>query len=272
VFITWSGERAKNIAEALHEWLPNVIQSVEPWMSKKDIMPGASWQAELNKELDQTDFGIVVLTPENLDAPWVYYEAGALAKKVGENRRKVCPYLVDISENTEVTGPLAQFQSTLANQTETLELLKAINRATERKLEDTRLEDAFKLYWPRLEKVISGLSVPSTKPGERSELDLLKEILETVRSMERQLVEGRGSHEDLTPEARRVFGIPRGSLRVETEEALRVIQEAAQRFRGPFGAKEAEKILAKEALRALQETGQGKPQDADEKVDPKPKS
>ena len=95
VFITWSGERAKIIAEALRKWLPSVIQNVEPWMSETDIRPGARWQNELNQQLEQTDFGIAVLTPETLEAPWIHYETGALAKKV--NTSAVCPYLVDIS-------------------------------------------------------------------------------------------------------------------------------------------------------------------------------
>ena len=40
VFISWSGERSKQMAAALKEWLPTAIQYLEPWMSDTDIHAG----------------------------------------------------------------------------------------------------------------------------------------------------------------------------------------------------------------------------------------
>jgi len=216
VFVTWSGERAKTIAKALREGLPNVIQTVEPWMSEEDIRAGVRWQIELNQQLDQTDFGIVVLTPESLSVPWIHYEAGALAKKVDIGA--VCPYLVDISEKVMVTGPLAQFQSKLAIESETFDLIKAINQHMEgrEKLDDTRLTNAFtKLFWPPLNEVISSLPTAKPAPVKRSSDDLLKEILERVRSIERRFIDETSdltaaallSQTSLSPAAERALGI-----------------------------------------------------------------
>jgi hypothetical protein len=142
--------------------------------------------ALLNRELEQTDFGIVVLTPESLLAPWIHYEAGALAKKVETGA--VSPYLVDIPEKTTVTGPLAQFQSKLANEKETLDLLKEINKRVQGtgKLNDTRLNETFKLFWPSLEKVLSSIPTERMQQAKRPQEDVLTEILERVRSLERQ--------------------------------------------------------------------------------------
>ncbi len=84
VFISWSGERSKAVAQAWHDWLPNVIQAVEPWMSETDIAKGARWGMDMARELDETRVGIICLTPENLNAPWILFEAGALSKTLEE--------------------------------------------------------------------------------------------------------------------------------------------------------------------------------------------
>ncbi|CAC9976768.1 hypothetical protein [Flavobacterium panici] len=51
VFISWSGERSKKVAELLDDWLQCVIQAVNPWMSSKDIDRGALWFTEINDQL-----------------------------------------------------------------------------------------------------------------------------------------------------------------------------------------------------------------------------
>jgi hypothetical protein len=37
VFISWSGERSKCVAEALRNWIPKIINAVLPWLSSADI-------------------------------------------------------------------------------------------------------------------------------------------------------------------------------------------------------------------------------------------
>jgi hypothetical protein len=57
VFISWSGERSRLVAQAIHEWLPYVINAAEPWMSSADIEKGARWALDLAQELDDTRIG-----------------------------------------------------------------------------------------------------------------------------------------------------------------------------------------------------------------------
>jgi hypothetical protein len=34
IFISWSGDRSHQLAQALHGWLPLVLPYVEPWLSQ----------------------------------------------------------------------------------------------------------------------------------------------------------------------------------------------------------------------------------------------
>ena len=107
VFISWSKETSRQIASALHDWLPLVIQAIEPWMSDQDIAKGTRWLEEIGKQLEQGQVGIVCLRPDNLDSPWIHWEAGALAK--GLQGPRILTYLFDLT-HSQVTYPLAQFQ------------------------------------------------------------------------------------------------------------------------------------------------------------------
>ena len=75
LFISWSGEKSRSVAEALRDWLPFVINAVKPWMSAADIEKGARWSSDLAYQLKETRAGIICLTRDNLEAPWVLFEA-----------------------------------------------------------------------------------------------------------------------------------------------------------------------------------------------------
>jgi TIR domain-containing protein len=188
IFIGWSGERSKQIASALWDWLPSVVQAVKPWMSERDINSGARWLLALLDQLQNTDFGIVVLTGEIMREPWMHFEAGAVAKQL--KGAALCPYLIDISDKSQVVGPLTQFQMKMANKEETFSLVADINmRLGEESLSDRVLSQAFERSWPDLEKAINSLPPESAGKTRRTEVDLLEEILERVRSMDRNAYE-----------------------------------------------------------------------------------
>jgi len=146
IFLCWSGERSKAVAESLFEWLPKVIQKLEPWMSKTSIAAGRRWRDEVASQLEACHFGILCITADNLTAEWIHFEAGALAKAVKHGC--VVPYLHGI-EKSSIKDPLAQFQAMKATKDDTFELLKSLNGAlTDGKVPDSHLEEQFD-FWPR---------------------------------------------------------------------------------------------------------------------------
>jgi hypothetical protein len=82
IFLSWSGARSKAVAEAFYDWLPAIIPAVIPFYSSK-MEKGLNWNNELDAELKGTDYGIVFLTPNNLNSTWIHYEVGSLAKSHG---------------------------------------------------------------------------------------------------------------------------------------------------------------------------------------------
>jgi len=109
VFICWSGEKSRShqIAEILKERIPEILQTADTFLSAVDVNPGTLWMDRLKRALKENSFGVLCITPENKDNPWMHFEAGALWRT--EEDRRVCPLLFDIRP-AEITGPLTQLQ------------------------------------------------------------------------------------------------------------------------------------------------------------------
>ena len=179
VFVSWSGAQSRLLASALSKWLPDVLQDVSAWMSEHDIAAGSQWSNNLNAELQSTAFGIICLTPENLTAPWLLFEAGAIFKALETAR--VIPYHFGVSV-ANIEFPLAQFQCAGADERGTLRLLQSLNEHRENPMSPDRLERVFEVWWPSLEERIA--AIPSKFEAEqplRNDRQLLEEILELVR-------------------------------------------------------------------------------------------
>lgn len=188
VFISWSGERSRLVAELLSEWLQCVLQAVNPWMSSKDIDRGSLWFSEITDVLANTNIGIVCLTDENKNKPWILFESGALAKGLSSSR--VCTFLIDLKP-TDLQNPLAQFNHTEPSKAGLSNLITTINRTLgDKGLKDQILDKVFETYYPEFEKkfatVIAGTPVKKEKEA-RKEPDLLLEMLESIRSMEKRM-------------------------------------------------------------------------------------
>ena len=165
-----------------------VLHAVEPFVSSKDIRAGTRWQAEIAKELDDTDFGLICVTKENQSAEWLNFEAGALAKSVNSSR--VVPLAIDLSP-ADIANPLGQFQAMKLTKEDIGEVLTSMNEACPSPIEEANLRKAIEKWWPDLQAELAKIenrdygteNAPSSPT--RSDRELLEEVLDSVRGFGR---------------------------------------------------------------------------------------
>lgn len=234
LFISWSGDRSKLVASMLVELLPDVIQGIKPWMSAHQIGAGARWAQELSKELEACNFGIICLTSDNLESPWLLYEAGSLAKSVSEAR--VVPYRLGVSAS-DVPYPLAQFQGVDSDEAGTRKLIDEINSRLPAPLESTRLDRIFDRWWPDVRKRLECVPIRKEDASRRTERDLLEELIGIVRqnvrpqrriwSVEELLAMGRNYREMSLSELQDLLDFTRPfTMTMQQLETLHAMEEA----------------------------------------------
>ena len=166
VFLSWSGTRSYEVANALRDWLPQVLQAVEPWLSSDEIRAGSRWSIEPADALSSSELAIVCVTPENIESTWLSFEAGVATKQ----QVWIVPYLLDLSL-ADLKGPFAQFQAAMASRDDTRRLVQLINSRLTPPVEASRLDRAFELWWPRLEDALNSITAVSMHAARRTTAD-----------------------------------------------------------------------------------------------------
>lgn len=187
VFLSWSGDKSHKVALVFRDWLPSVIQSIVPYVSSEDIDKGARWSSDIAQELEDSTFGILCVTKENLSAPWLNFEAGALSKTM--DKSLVCPFLFNV-KRSEVEGPVLQFQSTIFEKKDIKKLLQALNIASDPLgLTEEKLNQAFDVWYPQLEEKLKKLAdskdVSETTQDESAGLGSYSHIFEEILDLSR---------------------------------------------------------------------------------------
>jgi hypothetical protein len=184
VFISWSGDRSRAVASLLSDWLQCVIQTCRPWISTRDIGRGALWFSEIGQQLSETTVGVVCLTEENKNKPWILFEAGALAKGLTSSR--VCTLLVDLTPG-DLDDPLAQFNHTTPTREGLWELVRTLNTTSgESALPDRILAEVFDTYWPKFQQQFEAALAaypPAAAAPPKTDKDVLAEILAVTKSL-----------------------------------------------------------------------------------------
>ena len=175
--ISWSGRRSQLIARALKSWLRCFDPEFDPWMSTTDLTAGKPWSDELLHYLETADAGILCITPENLNSPWLIFEAGALSRN-----QTVIPYLIDVSPD-DLPSPLQRFQAAAATEDGTLRILKALGLRTAKPSMTVLL---FEKLWPKLSRVIALSNAPNPKSPAKilQDLDDFREARRSLKLLE----------------------------------------------------------------------------------------
>lgn len=154
-------------------------------MSDQEIETGRRWNEEIAKAPDDTDFGIVCVTAENQHAPWLMFEAGGLAKRLGVGR--VVPLLIGL-KSAQLREPLASFQGVDLNKDGVRKLIQDIMALRNNPLLRVQVDEIFEDAWPRLETKVDEATQqnPDVESPSRSSEEMLEEVLEGIRRIERE--------------------------------------------------------------------------------------
>lgn len=110
IFFSWSGHLSKRVAKLLKPWLKDIIFpgiTLEIFISEEDIEYGSEWYSKIKANIKHCDLAIIFLTPENMNASWLNFEAGAIA--IGEENRPLITFLIDVPIEA-IKSPLKQYQ------------------------------------------------------------------------------------------------------------------------------------------------------------------
>lgn len=194
VFLSWSTERSKKLANIFNEWICNVLPTIETYISTEQIGPGERWSANIGKGLETNFMGIFFMVEENIDSPWLNFEAGAISKNIEDS--KVIPLLHNLKPE-QINGPIAQFQAKLIDEKiDILAIVKQINNGItdERKINNEKLIKLFDKWYPDFIEEYEKFCVDNPEPvqtKEKESLNLLDsqdqigEILNIVRNINR---------------------------------------------------------------------------------------
>lgn len=163
VFLSWSGARSHGVARAFHEWLPSVIQQLQPFLSSESIGKGETWLSGIRDALTASDgVGIFFLTKEALTSQWLLFEAGGIASL---GKQRVCTVCVDLSPQ-ELKPPLSFYQATKLERDDVLKLVEDLNQHLPRPLSPHILTKSFDRSWSDLEGSLQ--KVPKAEPAKQS--------------------------------------------------------------------------------------------------------
>jgi hypothetical protein len=158
VFIGWSGALSSRAAQLLKWYIDITFGDHTAFVSSQDIRSGQMWFDVVRTALASSQFAVLCLTKDNLSAPWLHFESGAIsaaplvAKSGTPEKPRVCSICIDFNDMSLVRTPLSFFQNRLFNRTELFDLMSDINQALPTQRSQKNLDHLLNTHWEDVEK------------------------------------------------------------------------------------------------------------------------
>jgi hypothetical protein len=188
IFLCWSGDRSHHVAESFDWFLKQLNQNYgltgkqafEPFRSA-NIEKGLPWFQAVENELANAEAALVTVTPENCTSPWMHYEAGAVANRMGiamsqgkdkataeTLKGRLFTYLFGMNAG-DLQGPLAAYQSTAATYDDTRALVRRLLAIAEVELPTEEQTDKAK-DWEKVFRICWNDFVERLRPCRHQQL------------------------------------------------------------------------------------------------------
>ena len=184
LFISWSGDRSKNIAKIMKEWIESIFPSgIKIWLStqSESIRPGALLTPQIIEGLRTSEIGIFCFTTDNTNSLWMMFEAGAICKQDTSNVEGIYTILFEGTVEDLERTPLKSFYHTLFERESMYSLLKDVNNKMGQAAIDAQLlkrnsENIWSIYYP---KIMEALCDRSLRGGTMNKKQLMEKLRES---------------------------------------------------------------------------------------------
>lgn len=160
IFLSWSKSKSKAYAEIFRDLAINVLGllSKNIFISSQSISNGEDWWIEIKDALESSEFGIVFVTDENYNNPWLNYESGILQARFQKNSLLPISTTGDAKKILQESVPLTKFQFTNAIDDKRLMSNLLVNIADRMSIDVDKKNIDSKLnnYWTEYYQKIGG--------------------------------------------------------------------------------------------------------------------
>lgn len=217
-FISFSGSKSKETADALEDFLLKVALNVKIVRAERDIALGQDWAEAIKAYLADIDLAIICVTRDNHEKPWFLFEIGTLAQRAPI----VVLFLLDLAAN-DLRAPLSDFQTIIPTRDSTWELVRGVSGVPDSSPLQSDLHEQFHEKW---EDFYARLEAIRKAPG--NPLGLVT-VFRDARSIEVHVphLSGSFTQAHLHPTAAKELVVSNTDGLTQTEAKLRISSEQA---------------------------------------------